>query len=74
MADRPEQQLPPWEGDSLSSFMANAAFNERVSALNLPNVYGLLKQVHSTFDCVAAARHSSAVRRRMRTWRHTRQA
>jgi hypothetical protein len=55
VADKPDQALLPWEKDSLSMFFANAAFNERASALNLPKVYGLLKQVHSTFNCVAAA-------------------
>lgn len=55
MANEAEQQLPPWEKDSLSSILADAAFNERASSLNFPEVYGLLKQVHSTFKCVAAA-------------------
>lgn len=55
MAEEPDQQLPSWEKDSLSSILADAAFNERASSLNFPEVYGLLKQVHSTFKCVAAA-------------------
>ncbi|MBI4840976.1 MAG: hypothetical protein HY803_07860, partial [candidate division NC10 bacterium] len=54
MANEPEQQLPPWEKDSLSSLLENAAFNERATSLNLPKVYSLLKQVHSTFERVAA--------------------
>lgn len=55
MGNKPQQQLPPWEKDSLSSFLSDAAFNERASSLNLPEVYSLLKQVDSTFRCVAAA-------------------
>jgi len=55
MRDKPEQELPPWEKDPLSSFLANAAFNERASSVNLPEVYLLLKRVHATFDCVATA-------------------
>lgn len=54
MANEPEQQLPPWEKDSLSSLLENAAFNERATSLKLPKVYSLLKQVHSTFERVAA--------------------
>jgi hypothetical protein len=55
MADTLKRQLPPWETDSLSSFLDDASHNERVSALKLPTVYGLLRQVHSTFECVEAA-------------------
>ena len=36
MSDKPRQQLPPWEKDSLSSFLTDAAFNERASSLSFP--------------------------------------
>jgi hypothetical protein len=55
IADKPEQQVPPWEDDALSLFFRHAALNERVSSLKLPRVYGLLKQIHATFNCVAVA-------------------
>ena len=55
MANKPEQQMPPRGDDPFSSFLREAASNERVSLLKLPAVYSLLRQVHSTFDCVAAA-------------------
>lgn len=55
MGNRPQEQLPPREKDSLSSFLADAAYNERASSLNLPEVYSLLKQVDSTFRCITAA-------------------
>jgi len=50
-----EQELPPWENDPLSSFFKDAEFNDRASSLNLPKVYALLKQVHSTFQRVEEA-------------------
>ena len=55
MAEEKNPPLPPWEDDLLSSLFADAASNERVSSLNLPKIYSLLKQIHSTFDCVRAA-------------------
>jgi hypothetical protein len=54
VGDKAQQRIPPWENDPLSSFFVDAAFNERASSLNLPEVYSLLKQVDATFRCVAA--------------------
>jgi hypothetical protein len=42
--------LPAWEGDPLSTFLSQAQWNERVSALKLPDVYALLRGVHAAFQ------------------------
>lgn len=55
MKEGPNQPVPPWENDPFSSLLADAAFNERASSLNSPEVFSLLKQIHSTFECVRAA-------------------
>ncbi len=55
MVEKENPPVPPWEDDPLSSLFADAASNERVSSLKFPKVYSLLKQIHSTFDCVRAA-------------------
>jgi len=52
MGDKPQQQLPPWERDPLSSFLKDAALNEHISSLNLAPIYSLLKQTHSVFESV----------------------
>lgn len=45
--------LPPWEDDPLSRFLSDAQRNERVSSLNMPDVYALLRSVHAAFQQVA---------------------
>lgn len=40
------QELPPWEGDPLSTLMANAEENVRVTALNWPDVYEVQQRGH----------------------------
>ncbi len=47
-----DQVLPAWEGDPLSTFLSQAQWNERVSALKLPDVYVLLQRVHAVFQQV----------------------
>src|SRR5258706_350528 len=52
MADKPP---PPWDRlDPLSSFFADAGYNERVSALNLAPVFKVLQRVHVLFGRVEA--------------------
>lgn len=51
----PEQTLPPWGDDPLSSFFRDAEYNERVTSLNLPTLYTLLQRVHALFKRVAEA-------------------
>jgi hypothetical protein len=46
--------LPAWEGDPLSKFLSDAQWNERVSALKMPNLYALLRRVHAAFEQVAS--------------------
>jgi hypothetical protein len=46
--------LPPWGDDALSTFLADAHRNERVSSLNLPDLYALLRRVHAAFLRAAA--------------------
>jgi hypothetical protein len=55
MPEKADPPLPPWENDPLSSLFANAAFNERAASINFPEVYSLLKQIHSIYSCVEAA-------------------
>jgi hypothetical protein len=45
--------LPIWEGDPLSTFLSDAQRNERVSSLNMPDVYALLQRVHAAFRQVS---------------------
>ena len=51
----PSPHLPLWDNDPLSSLLADASRNERITALKLPKVYSLLKQVHAVFESVADA-------------------
>jgi hypothetical protein len=41
--------VPPWGDDALSSFLADVSENERVSSVNLPRVYALLRETHDVF-------------------------
>jgi hypothetical protein len=41
-----QERLPPWDGDPLSTFMANADENLRVTALNWPDVYAVQQEAH----------------------------
>src|SRR5437773_11857768 len=49
-----EPVLPPWEGDPLSTFLSEAQWNERASAVNMRDVYALLQRVHAAFQQVTA--------------------
>jgi hypothetical protein len=40
---------PAWESDPLSTFLSDAQRNERVTTLNMPNVYALLRRMHAAF-------------------------
>ncbi len=44
--ERAPQALPPWGDDPLSTFMSQAARNERVSALNWSDVYAVQQGAH----------------------------
>ncbi len=44
-----EQHPPAWEKDPLSEFLADAEYNTRVTALNLPPMYDLLRRVEGIF-------------------------
>ncbi len=50
-----EPAPPPWECDPLSSFLATAQYNERVTPLKLPDAYVLLQRVHAAFEQVAVS-------------------
>jgi hypothetical protein len=58
-----DQALPPWGGDPLLRFLSNAQWNERASAVNVPNPYALLQRVHGAFEQVAAI--TEALRQRV---------
>jgi hypothetical protein len=47
MADR---QPPPWDVDSLSKYFADAEYNERVTAINYPDIYDLLRRLQRAFE------------------------
>lgn len=49
------QEPPPWEDDPLSEFFKLAEYNERVTSLNHPAVFELLKSVQSVFKDVQKA-------------------
>jgi len=42
-----QHELPPWEEDPLSTFMANAEHNVRVTALKWPDVYAIQQRAHA---------------------------
>lgn len=44
-----EPEVPPWGKDPLSEILSAAQYNERVSAANLHDVYGVLQGLHSAF-------------------------
>jgi hypothetical protein len=44
-----EQNPPVWEKDPLSKFLADAEYNTRVTAINLPDMYDLLRRVEDLF-------------------------
>jgi len=48
MPDEPPE-LPPWESDGLSSFLASAQSNERIAALSWPDIYALLVKTNAAF-------------------------
>ena len=45
-----EKKLPDWNNDPLSAFFRDAEYNDRAIALNFPEVYDLLGQVHALFQ------------------------
>src|SRR5271157_2360880 len=50
-----EQNPPPWDKDPLSTFLADAEFNGRVTALNLAPLYDMLRRVDGLFRRVEEA-------------------
>lgn len=56
----PEQEPPPWEDDSLSEFFKLTEYNDRVTALNHPEVFEFIKRINSAFkDVLQAIEHDS---------------
>jgi len=49
------QQLPPWENDSLSEFFKLTEYNIRVTILNHPEIFELIKRINSIFKTVLEA-------------------
>jgi hypothetical protein len=49
-----EQVLPAWGGDPLSTFLSNAQWNERATAVNVRDLYALLQRVNGAFEQVTA--------------------
>ena len=45
--------MPQWENDPLSSFLADAARNERVSSLNFPDIFAQVQRTHSALKSLA---------------------
>jgi hypothetical protein len=45
-----EQQPPPWEADSLSKYFSDAEYNERVTAINYPDIYDLVRRLQRAFE------------------------
>lgn len=45
-----EDQPPGWDNDPLSKYFADAEHNERVTAVNYPDVYRLLRLVQGAFE------------------------
>ena len=41
-----DHQPPPWDADSLSKYFADAEYNERVTAINYPDIYDLPEPVN----------------------------
>jgi hypothetical protein len=46
--------LPAWQTDSLSTFLSDAQYNERATALKMPDLYTLLQRVDAVFQQVEA--------------------
>lgn len=46
------QTIPPWGDDALSQFLSSAQENERISSLNMPELYELLQHVNAIFQDV----------------------
>jgi hypothetical protein len=47
-----DRALPAWEGDPLSTFLADAQRNERACALNWPDVYAVLQRAHGLLKLI----------------------
>jgi hypothetical protein len=45
-----DRQPPPWDTDSLSKYFADAEYNERVTAINYPDIYDLLRRLQRAFE------------------------
>jgi hypothetical protein len=50
-----EKQPPQWENDALSKFFRDAEYNDRVTAVNYPDVFRLLRFVQETFELAEQA-------------------
>ena len=54
-----DMQPPGWDGDSLSKYFRDAEYNERVTAINYPEVFRLLRFVQASFELVEEAIESA---------------
>lgn len=45
-----ENDPPPWGNDTLSTFLSNAQQNERITSINMPDVYALLQRTQAIFE------------------------
>ena len=54
-----DMQPPGWDGDSLSKYFRDAEYNERVTAINYPEVFRLLRFVQATLELVEEAIESA---------------
>lgn len=45
-----EREPPKWDKDSLSKYFADAEYNERVTAINYPDVFDVLRRMHRAFE------------------------
>lgn len=48
-------KLPPWPEDRFSEALGTAEYNTRVWALNLPDIYALLRKIDRTFELARLA-------------------
>lgn len=51
----PDQEPPPWDDDPLSELFKLSEYNSRVTSLNFPEVFDLLKEVELVFKEVQSA-------------------
>ncbi len=49
-----DADFPPWDNDPLSQFLSKAQWNERASAVNLPDIWAVLRRSFGVLDSVMA--------------------